>query len=164
MAYLIEKTPKEIKNLINNPNSEPIILDVREKWEYDICHIENSLHIPMGQVSSRKNELNKNGLIFLDDILPINEREQKKIPIKHVYENGILKYRESWTGDVWKLVYYLLKNYNEKIEFEIFTNKNYRGVLKISLNEKINISPDALSKINNYSYEKDFIDYYMLFI
>ena len=65
MAYLIEKTPKEIKTLINNPNSEPIILDVREKWEYDICHIENSLHIPMGQVSSRKNELNKNGLIIV---------------------------------------------------------------------------------------------------
>ena len=27
----------------------PVILDVREKWEYDICHIENSVHIPMGQ-------------------------------------------------------------------------------------------------------------------
>ena len=108
--------------------------------------------------------LNKNGLIFLDDVLPINEREQKKIPIKHAYENGILKYRETWTGDVWKFVYYLIKNYNNKIEYELFTSKNYRGVLKISLNEKINISPDALSEINNYSYEKDFIDYYMYFI
>ena len=35
-----------------------------------------------------------NGFIFLDDVLPLNEREQHKISIKHVYENGILKYRE----------------------------------------------------------------------
>ena len=28
--------------------------------------------------------LNKGGLIFLDDVLPINEREQHKVPIKNI--------------------------------------------------------------------------------
>lgn len=28
----------------------PLLLDVREPWEFDICHIENSQLIPMGQV------------------------------------------------------------------------------------------------------------------
>ena len=149
---IVKKTSDEFFEQ-NTDTFDVIFIDGMHQTEFVLRDFNNSV-----------NCLNKNGLIFLDDILPINEREQKKIPIKHTYENGILKYRESWTGDVWKLVYYLLKNYNEKIEFEIFTNKNYRGVLKISLNEKINISPDALSKINNYSYEKDFIDYYMYFI
>ena len=40
----------------------------------------------------RYHVLPENGRIFLDDILPINEREQHKIPIKHFYENDILKY------------------------------------------------------------------------
>lgn len=33
------------------------ILDVREPWEYQQCHIENSVHIPMGEISHRHNEL-----------------------------------------------------------------------------------------------------------
>ena len=70
-------------------------------------------------------KLNPNGSILIHDILPMNEREQLKFPINHVYENGILKYRESWTGDVWKFIYYLLKNV--KMEFQWFQCKpHYR--------------------------------------
>ena len=149
---IVKKTSDEFFKQ-NTDTFDVIFIDGMHQTEFVLRDFNNSVIC-----------LNKNGLIFLDDVLPINEREQKKIPIKHAYENGILKYRETWTGDVWKFVYYLIKNYNNKIEYELFTSKNYRGVLKISLNEKINISPDALSEINNYSYEKDFIDYYMYFI
>ena len=98
----------------------------------------------------------------MDDVFPANEREQHKIPIKHVYENGILKYKESWTGDVWKFVYYLIKNNKEKLNFEIFTHPNYRGVMKFEFNEKVKISPDAINEIENYTYEKDFEEYFDL--
>ena len=106
--------------------------------------------------------LNDDGIIFLDDILPANEREQYKIPIKHVYENGILKYREPWTGDVWKVVYYLIKNYYNKMIFEVFTHPNYRGVGKFEFMEKVKISPDDINEIVNYTYKNDFEDYYNL--
>lgn len=33
------------------------ILDVREPWEYEKAHIEGSVHIPMGQIPQRHNEL-----------------------------------------------------------------------------------------------------------
>lgn len=33
------------------------ILDVREPWEYQKSHIEGSVHIPMGQIPQRHNEL-----------------------------------------------------------------------------------------------------------
>ena len=44
-----EKTPLEIKEMIaTNPTLK--LIDVREQWEYDKCHIENSTHIPMGKI------------------------------------------------------------------------------------------------------------------
>lgn len=39
-------------------DGEPFgLLDVREAWELDICRIEGSLHIPMGELPGRLNEL-----------------------------------------------------------------------------------------------------------
>ncbi|MCP4388346.1 MAG: sulfurtransferase [Gammaproteobacteria bacterium] len=31
-------------------NAEPLLLDVREPWEFDICHIEGSINLPMAQI------------------------------------------------------------------------------------------------------------------
>jgi len=106
--------------------------------------------------------LNENGIIFIDDIYPLTEREQYKIPIKHVYEKGILKYREPWTGDVWKIIYYLLKSHKNDIDFELFTHHNYRGVGKFSFNKIINISPEKMDEIEMYDYNKDFSHYLSL--
>lgn len=36
---------------------EVILLDVREPWEYEHCHIEGSLHVPMQQVPGRLDEI-----------------------------------------------------------------------------------------------------------
>ena len=62
---MIEKTPTEIKSLLKNTNNKAIILDVREKWEYDICHIEGSILIPMGKITERIGELNKEDLTIV---------------------------------------------------------------------------------------------------
>lgn len=37
----------------------PVILDVRESWEFETCHLPDSLHIPMGEVSSRFSEIDQ---------------------------------------------------------------------------------------------------------
>tara|TARA_B100000401_G_C52524980_1_gene586283 strand:+ start:375 stop:695 length:321 start_codon:yes stop_codon:yes gene_type:complete len=44
-----EKTAIEVKEMIESKPSIRLI-DVREQWEYDTCHIENSVHIPMGKI------------------------------------------------------------------------------------------------------------------
>ena len=37
---------------------EPVtLLDVREPWEYALCRIDGSLHVPLGQLPSRLAEL-----------------------------------------------------------------------------------------------------------
>ncbi len=30
--------------------ASPLLLDVREPWEFDICHIEGSINLPMAQI------------------------------------------------------------------------------------------------------------------
>lgn len=36
---------------------KPLIVDVREGWELDICKLDGTRHIPMGQVADRVGEL-----------------------------------------------------------------------------------------------------------
>jgi rhodanese-related sulfurtransferase len=41
--------------------SRPLLLDVREPWEFEICHIDGSTNIPMGQIPQRLQELPDDG-------------------------------------------------------------------------------------------------------
>lgn len=40
-------------------DSQPLLLDVREQWEWDKCHFENSKLLPIGQIMSHINSLDK---------------------------------------------------------------------------------------------------------
>jgi hypothetical protein len=110
--------------------------------------------------------LKNGGSIFIDDILPLTFNEQLKIPRKHYYENGILKYGEEWTGDIWKVVYHILENYSFThlllSETKYFYSPNYRGVLHLKLKKPIEISEEELTTINNYDYFTDFPRYLVL--
>ena len=39
--------------------ARPLLLDVREPWEWQLAHIDGSMHVPMGQIPSRADELDK---------------------------------------------------------------------------------------------------------
>ncbi|MBH44595.1 MAG: sulfurtransferase [Gammaproteobacteria bacterium] len=60
-----EKTPTEVKLLLDSNDGKLLVLDVREQWEYDICHIDGSMHIPMGQLVERIDDLKKNDTIVV---------------------------------------------------------------------------------------------------
>jgi rhodanese-related sulfurtransferase len=47
-----EITAQEVVQRLQQPNP-PLLLDVRELWEFETAHIENSLLMPMGDVPSR---------------------------------------------------------------------------------------------------------------
>ena len=86
-----------------------VFIDGLHQSEYVLNDINNSIVA-----------LSQGGKIFMDDILPLTYDEQLKIPKKHYYEKDILKYGEPWTGDVWKVLYYILKNYSEHIDFSYY--------------------------------------------
>lgn len=51
----------ELKAWLDDPQREkPVLLDVREPWEFDLCRIDGSTLMPMGAVSRRLVELDPN--------------------------------------------------------------------------------------------------------
>lgn len=45
--------------------STPLFLDVRELYEYEAGHIEDSVHIPIGEITERRAELDPNASIVV---------------------------------------------------------------------------------------------------
>jgi len=45
-----EMTPDECKAYLDSAPDKPLLLDVREPWEYNIVHLEDSVLMPMRQV------------------------------------------------------------------------------------------------------------------
>jgi glyoxylase-like metal-dependent hydrolase (beta-lactamase superfamily II)/rhodanese-related sulfurtransferase len=51
-------TPRELNELIQSSNGDrPVILDVRETWEFRKGHIPGAVHIPLGELARRTSEL-----------------------------------------------------------------------------------------------------------
>ncbi len=53
-----EMTPAQFKVRAES-GREPILLDVREAWELEIAHVDEAVHIPMGEVPARLAELER---------------------------------------------------------------------------------------------------------
>jgi rhodanese-related sulfurtransferase len=50
--------PEQLKQwLADDDRPAPLLLDVREPWEYQLCSLAGSVHIPLGAVPSRAAEL-----------------------------------------------------------------------------------------------------------
>jgi sulfur-carrier protein adenylyltransferase/sulfurtransferase len=60
----LEVSPSQLKSWIDKEN-DAVILDVREPWEYEICHLEGSKLIPLGKLPERVNELSTAGEIIV---------------------------------------------------------------------------------------------------
>lgn len=54
---IIEILVEELKDCLDK--KELVLIDVREEEEYTICNIEPSLHIPMSQIPSHIDKLDK---------------------------------------------------------------------------------------------------------
>jgi rhodanese-related sulfurtransferase len=50
-----EISPQAFAQLRQQPNA-PLLLDVREPWEYQSAHLPESLLMPMGEVASRAHQ------------------------------------------------------------------------------------------------------------
>jgi rhodanese-related sulfurtransferase len=47
----------ELKDYLVHSDSDLLLLDVREPWEYERCHLEDSTLVPMGQIMQKIQEL-----------------------------------------------------------------------------------------------------------
>ena len=57
-------SPAELATwLADASRARPFLLDVREPWEYDTCHIEGSVLIPMHTIPARIDDLDEDAVI-----------------------------------------------------------------------------------------------------
>ncbi len=53
-------SPRELaKRLSDDSIKAPLLLDVREPWEFRFCHIDGSVEMPMGSVPARYVEIER---------------------------------------------------------------------------------------------------------
>lgn len=50
--------PRELRSWQRDASrTQPVLIDVREPWEFDYCRIEGSLLIPLGELGARTDEI-----------------------------------------------------------------------------------------------------------
>ncbi len=54
-----ELNARQLRDYLADTDTDPLLLDVREPWEYQICRIDGSQLIPMGQLPAAMNALDK---------------------------------------------------------------------------------------------------------
>ncbi len=53
-------TAEQLKDYLETADPKPVLLDVREPWEYKVAHLSDSILIPMRQLPSSLNALDPN--------------------------------------------------------------------------------------------------------
>ncbi|MHB8454388.1 MAG: rhodanese-like domain-containing protein [Acidiferrobacterales bacterium] len=48
---------RQLKARLDDTVPKPLLLDVRESWEVRLCALDGAIHIPMGQIPARCDEL-----------------------------------------------------------------------------------------------------------
>ena len=54
-AMIEDLSPKEFHQALNE--DEVILIDVREKWEFDICKIDGAVNLPMSTITETYSDL-----------------------------------------------------------------------------------------------------------
>ncbi len=48
-----EFSAKQLKTYLDTCEKQPLLLDVRQPWEFDVCKIENSVLVPMSTIPAK---------------------------------------------------------------------------------------------------------------
>lgn len=55
---MTEITPQALKARLGAPGA-PVLLDVRQDWETQLCRLPNAIHIPIEEIEMRVDELDR---------------------------------------------------------------------------------------------------------
>lgn len=49
--------PAALQSYLDSIDEQPVLLDVRETWEFQLVHLPGSVHLPLGQLPNALTEL-----------------------------------------------------------------------------------------------------------
>lgn len=84
-----EFSPKQLKDHLDQASVPPLLLDVREPWEFERCHIDNSKLIPMREIPQAVNELDPDEEIVVICHHGIRSRAVAAYLVQHDYTKVI---------------------------------------------------------------------------
>jgi len=93
---------KQLHEYLAQTNTDPLLLDVRERWEFEYCNIEGSILIPMGELPSKMDTLDPQQDIIMICHHGIRSRQMgyymEQAGFKHItnLDGGV----EQWAEDV----------------------------------------------------------------
>ena len=85
----------ELVNEMLESGEDPILLDVREDWEWEKAHLEGAIHIPLEELSGRVSELDPRSEV----IVYCHHGERSVDGCLVLWEHGFRKVR-SLTGGI----------------------------------------------------------------
>jgi len=94
--------PAELQAYLQQTTTPPLLLDVREPWEFAICHIEGSKLVPMRQIPTATDQFDKESDIVVICHHGIRSRQIAKylesLDFKNMInlEGGV----QAWAADV----------------------------------------------------------------
>ena len=81
-------TPAQLSEWLADPNrAKPLLLDVRELWEFQLCHVDGSIHMPMATIPSRIGELDPE----IDTVVICHHGARSFQAASHLGGNGFSK-------------------------------------------------------------------------
>jgi len=84
-----EMTPDECKSYLASAAVQPLLLDVREPWEYQIVHLEESRLVPMRQIPAELDSLDEQQEIIVICHHGIRSRQVALFLESHGFRNVI---------------------------------------------------------------------------
>ena len=95
-------SPIQLQEFLASTNEQPLLLDVRERWEFEYCSIEGSVLIPMGKLPDKLETLDPSQEIIMICHHGIRSRQMgyymEQAGFKHItnLDGGV----EQWANDV----------------------------------------------------------------
>lgn len=95
-------SPQDLSDWLHSDKIKPILLDVREPWEFDICHLKEARLMSLSNLSVQSATLDKNAFIVLICHHGIRSQQAslflERQGFKHIYnlEGGIAR----WALDI----------------------------------------------------------------
>ena len=84
-----EFSPKQLKDYLDQSPESPILLDVREPWEFERCHITNSKLIPISKIPSVLQDFNPDDEIVVICHHGIRSRAVANYLVQHDFSRVI---------------------------------------------------------------------------
>ena len=78
-----QMTVETLQEYLQNIDNTPLLLDVREQWEFNICHLEGVTLIPMRQVPERIQSWDKD-----QEIIVICHHGIRSLQVAHFMEES----------------------------------------------------------------------------